>query len=133
MGWPKDQPNVVFFGAWGSVLPDVAGGIAIAGRVVSGVVQVLDVRVVSTEGVGGSSRNLGSGSVGGGVVVVVLRSHGGTTGDDDNCRSGQNRKSHDMVLVFCFSNLSVEPPNGQTTHISQTVEPSFDKFYIADS
>jgi hypothetical protein len=94
---------MLFSCAWGSVLPDVAGGIAIAGRVVSGVVQVLDVRVVSTEGVGGSSRNLGSGSVGGGVVVVVvLRSHGGTTGDDDNCRSGQNRKSHDMVLVFCF-------------------------------
>jgi hypothetical protein len=100
MGWPKDQPNVVFFGAWGSVLPDVAGGIAIAGRVVSRVVQVLDVRVVSTEGVGGSSRNLGNGSVGGGVVV--LRSHGGATSDDDSSRSGQNRKSHDMILVFCF-------------------------------
>ena len=99
MGWPKDQPNVVFFGAWGSVLPDVAGGIVIASRVVSRVVQVLYVRVVSTEGVGGSSRNFGNGSVDG--AVVVLRSHGGTTSDESS-RSRQNKKSHDMILVFFF-------------------------------
>jgi hypothetical protein len=100
MGWPKDQPNVVFFDAWGSVLPDVAGGIVIAGRVVSRVVQVLYVCVVSTEGVGGSSRNFGNGSVGG-AVMVVLRSHGCTTSDESS-RSGQNKKSHDMILVFLF-------------------------------
>ena len=50
------KPGVVtpgFFGASGSVCLKVAGGIDIAGRVVSRVVQVLHVHVVSTEGIGG--------------------------------------------------------------------------------
>jgi hypothetical protein len=45
----------------------------IADRVVSRVVQVLYVRVVSTEGVGGSSRNFGNGSVGGAVTAIFRK------------------------------------------------------------
>jgi hypothetical protein len=52
-----------------SVCPDVTSSIAIAGRVVSGVAEVLDMRVVSTEDIGGG-RTLGNGSVGIAVVVV---------------------------------------------------------------
>jgi hypothetical protein len=95
-----------FFCASGSVLLDeVAGGIEVAGRVVSRVVQVLDVRGVSAERIGGG-RTLGNGSVGVAVVVVVvLRSHSSTS-DDESGRSGQNKKSHDMILRFLF--LKVE-------------------------
>ena len=50
---------------------DVASGIEVAGRVVSRVVQVLEVQLVSTEGIGGR-RIFGNGSVG--VAVVVVRS-----------------------------------------------------------
>jgi len=57
-------------GASVSVLPYVAVGIAIAVRVVSRVVQVLHVRVVSTEGIGGGGT-LGNRSAG--VVGVVVR------------------------------------------------------------
>jgi hypothetical protein len=57
------------FGASVSVLPYVAEGIAIAVRVVSRVVQVLHVRVVSTEGIGGGGT-LGNRSAG--VVGVVV-------------------------------------------------------------
>jgi len=57
------------FGASVSVLPYVAVGIAITVRVVPRVVQVLDVRVVSTEGIGGGGT-LGNRSVG--VVGVVV-------------------------------------------------------------
>jgi len=53
-----------------SVLPYVAVGIDIAVRVVSRVVQVLHVRVVSTEGIGGGGT-LGNRSAG--VVAVVMR------------------------------------------------------------
>jgi hypothetical protein len=91
------------------LLDEVAGGIEVAGRVVSRVVQVLDVRSVSAEGIGGG-RTLGNGSAGVAVVVlvvvvVVLRSHGSTS-DDESGRSGQNKKSHDMILRFLF--LKVE-------------------------
>src|SRR5258708_39161709 len=56
------------FGASVSVLPYVAIGIAITVRVVPRVVQVLDVRVVSTEGIGGggSHRNRQLWGLGGG-------------------------------------------------------------------
>jgi len=60
----------VSFGASVSVLPYVAEGIAIAVRVVSRVLQVVHVRVVSTEGIGGGGT-LGNRSAG--VVGVVVR------------------------------------------------------------
>jgi hypothetical protein len=58
------------FGASVSVLPYVAVGIAIAVRVVSRVLQVVHVRVVSTEAIGGGGT-LGNRSAG--VVGVVVR------------------------------------------------------------
>jgi hypothetical protein len=91
----------VFFGASVSVLSDVAVGVEIAVRIVSGVVQVLHVRVVITEAIGGNGA-LGSRRSAGvvelvvhGVVMVVdrLASHSSTT-DSESGRRGQNKKSH---------------------------------------
>jgi hypothetical protein len=70
----------------------------VVGGVVTGIVQIPEDQLVSTERVGRSSA-LGSGSTvclsaGGVMVVVVLRSHGGTA-DGESGRSGQNKKSHD--------------------------------------
>jgi hypothetical protein len=89
-------------GALGSVLPDVASGVVVTGRVISRVAQVLEMSVVSTQGIGGS-RTLGDGGVGFAVVVVVFRSlsHGTTGEEEAGGRSGQDKKSHDHSF-FCF-------------------------------
>jgi hypothetical protein len=83
-----------------SVLSDVAVGVEIAVRVVPGVVQVLHVRFVITEAIGGNGA-LGRRSAGvvelvvHGVVMVVdrLASHSSTT-DGESGRRGQNKESH---------------------------------------
>jgi hypothetical protein len=89
----------VFFGASESVRR------VIGGRVVSRVVQIPDVQLVSTEGIGGDSTiGDGSGCAGGAglvMMVVVLRCHGSAS-EGERGRSGQNNKSHDGFLVSCF-------------------------------
>jgi hypothetical protein len=83
----------------------------VGGRVVSGVVQVLDVQVVSAEGIGGNGT-LGNGSGGVALVVLmlVLRSVGGTS-DDESSRSGQNKSSHDMIPLFLFLKAERRTPS----------------------
>jgi hypothetical protein len=75
----------------------------VGGRIVPGVVQVPDVQIVSTEGIGrnGTFGSFRGGSIGGVMMVVMLRSHG-STADGESGRSGQDKKSHDRILVFCF-------------------------------
>src|ERR1700683_3795493 len=64
-----------FFGASGSVYFHVAGGIEVAGTVVSGVAQVLRVYLVS-RGIG-RGRTLGNGSVGIAVAAELRSSNVG--------------------------------------------------------
>jgi hypothetical protein len=92
----------------------VAGGIAIAGRVVSRVAQVHDVRFVNTEGIGGG-RTLGNGSVGVAVVVVLRFLRRDSTSEDESGRCGQNKKSHDMILVSCFESWECTAPDDYAT------------------
>jgi hypothetical protein len=112
-------------------LPDVTGGITVAGWVVSGVMQVFDVGVVSTEGIGGG-RTLGNRSVGVVVVVVLVLpflGHGGT-GDDESGRSGQDKKSHDISSFLVLeSRLRTPRP---LHHSVKKIESRLGKLYIAN-
>jgi hypothetical protein len=105
----------------------------VVGGVVAGIVQIPEDQLVSTERIGGSSA-LGSGSIGclsGVMVVVVLRSHGGTA-DGESGRSGQNKKSHDRILVFCFLKAKRRTPES-LNDMAQQVETRFGKLFIAGS
>jgi hypothetical protein len=107
----------------------------VVGRVVAGVVQIPQDQLVSTERIGRSSA-LRSGStvclsVGGVMVVVVLRSHRGTA-DGESGRSGQNKKSHDRILVFCFLKAKRRTPES-LNDMAQQVETRFGKLFIAGS
>jgi len=79
---------------------------SIAGGVVAGVAQVLDVHFMRAEAVGGDGT-LRGGSVGvemvGVVMMVVhgLASHGSTS-EDERGRRGQDKKPHDISSVSCF-------------------------------
>jgi hypothetical protein len=92
--------------------------------------QVFDVGVVSTEGIGGG-RTLGNGSVGVAVVAVVLPflGHGGT-GDDESGRSGQDKKSHDISSFLVLeSRLRTPRP---LHHSKKKIESRLGKLYIAN-
>jgi hypothetical protein len=97
--------------------------------VISRLADVPDVQIVRAQHIGRNST-VGNGSFGGGVVVVVvLRSQGGA-GEDERGRSGQNKNSHDRILVFLF--LKVRRRTlGNLNDSIRKVEPRPGQLFIA--